>query len=415
MIHHVAGACSAPSAQVRYFSVVETEKVEGPSMRYRGSIFGGVLKPIDRRQFSAIVDRHNGDAYDKKFDSWSHLVSLICAQLSRAQSLRELEAAWQANTHQHYHLGSGELRRSTLADANRRRPVAIFAELAQSLIERTSGKLRQEGRQMVRLIDSTPIALDKLMPWATWNGRTRGLKLHVVYDPRQDLPHGLAVTPATVNDVTFGRQVPIVAKTTYVFDKAYCHYGWWTAIHCARAFFVTRCKKNARLRTVRLRPLAKTKGDGFTVLKDAIVKRAIKGNVRLDIPLRLIRLKRDDGQIIELLTNDRKRSALTIAGLYRERWQIELLFRWLKQHLNIRRFLGRSENAVRLQIFAAMIAFLLLRIAAHLNRITIQPIRFAQLVATSLFVRKPLARIDKPPEVHRHQAPDPNQLRLSFA
>jgi putative transposase len=417
MIHHVAGACSARSAQVRYFSVVETEEIEGPSMPYRDSIFGGLLKPIDRRQFASIVDRHNGDAYDKKFDSWSHLVSLICAQLSGAQSLRELEATWQAQAHHHYHLGVvGELRRSTLADANKRRPVAIFAELAQCLIEQASGKMRREGRQMVRLLDSTPIPLGTLMPWATWNGRTRGLKLHVAYDPKRDVPHHLSITPATVNDVTFGRQVPVEANATYVFDKAFCHYGWWAAIHRARAFFVTRRKTNARLRTLARLPLPEAKGDGFAVLKDAIVKRTSRGKAKLDIPLRLIRFKRDNGQILELLTNDRRRSALKIAELYKQRWQIELLFRWIKQHLNIRRFLGRSDNAVRLQIYAAMIAFLLLRIAARLSCIVLQPIRLAQLVATCLFVRKPLARIDKPPEVHPRKAiTDPNQLNFTYA
>lgn len=388
-------------------------------MRCRGSIFGSLLKLIDRRQFAAIVDRHNGDAYDKSFDSWTHLVSLLCGQLSGAASLRELAAAWQANAHHHYHLGVGPLRRSTLSDANKRRPTAVFAELFSLLVGQATGSLRRESKHVVRLIDATPVPLGRLLDWAQWNGRTRGLKLHVVYDPKADLPERLSITAATVNDITFGRQVPLEAGKTYVFDKAYCHYSWWTEIDQAKACFVTRRKTNARLRTICRRPSGPSEGDGFTILSDAEVKLAKPRRAKLDIPLRRIRLRRHaDGKIMNLLTNDMVRSAAEIAGLYKARWQIELLFRWIKQHLNIRRFIGTSENATRLQILAAMIAFVLLRIAARLHRIAILPIRFAQLVGQCLFVRKPITRVDKPPEGNpckppRH--PNPNQLHFCYA
>ena len=388
-------------------------------MQYRGSIFGGLLKLIDRRQFGAIVDRHDGDAYDKSFDSWTHLVSLLCGQLSGASSLRELEAAWQANAHHHYHLGVGPLRRSTLSDANRRRPPALFAELFDLLVRQFHGRFRREGDALVRLIDATPIPLGPLAGWAQWNGRTRGLKLHVVYDPGQDTPERLSITPATVNDVTFRSEVPIEPATTYVFDKAYCHYGWWTEIDQAGACFVTRRKTNAHFRTLRRRPIDDADGDGFTLLGDAEVTLAKPRRAKLDIPIRRIRLKRHaDGKTMDLLTNDQQRSAAEIASLYKARWQIELLFRWIKQHLNIRRFLGTSENAIRLQILAAMIAFLLLRLAARLHRSALKPIRFAQLIGRCLFLRKTIDRIDKPPIVNPstpRDKIDPNQLRFSYA
>lgn len=388
-------------------------------MRYCDSIFGSLLKLIDRRQFDAIVDRHNGNAYDKKFDSWNHLVCLIGAQLSGAQSLRELEAAWQANAHHHYHLGVGKLSRSTLSDANQRRPVAIFAELFSRLAGQASRSWRREGEQMVRLIDSTPIPLGQMIKWAQWNGRIRGLKLHVVYDPQADVPHRQSITPSLDSDISFGRQMPIEAAATYVFDKAYCHYGWWTKIDQADAYFVTRRKTNARFRTQRLRPRRRRHGDGFTVLKDAEVKLVSKGDSKLDIGLRLIRVRRhDSSKTLELLTNDMTRPAVEIAALYKARWQIELLFRWIKQHLNIRRFIGTSDNAIRLQILVAMIAFLLLRIAARLHRLAMPAIRFAQLVGLSLFLRKPISRIDKPPEVNPSRTRayvDPNQLLLRYA
>jgi len=378
-------------------------------MRYRDSIFGRLLKPISRREFDKSVERHAGDAYDKSFDSFSHLVALLYAQLSGVRSLRGLEAAWNANSHHHYHLGVGALARSTVSDANGRRPVAIFAETFSRLSGLADRILRREGAQMLRLIDATPIPLDELVGWAEWNGRTRGLKLHIVYDPSCDHPRQIAITPSTVNDVEFGRQLTIEPGATYAFDKAFCDYAWWTRIDQAGAFFVTRPKTNARYKSVRRRALKKRKGDGFTVLDDQEVRLASQGHAKLPIMLRRLRVRREAGGTLTIITNDLVRSAVEIAAIYKARWQIELLFRWIKQHLAIRSFLGRSENAIRLQLIAAMIAYLLLRIAARESRLAMPAIRFAELVAGCLFVRKPIAHIDKPPEVNPSK-PQPKYL-----
>jgi putative transposase len=397
------------------FLVVETQK--GPSMQYRDSIFGNLLKPILRWRFDAIVARHKGDAYDKSFDSWDHLVALIYAQLCGAESLRGVVTGWNAQAHHHYHLGVGRLARSTLADASARRPAAVFAETFATLAEQADRRLRRDGAAMLRLIDATPIPLADLS-WAAWNGRTRGLKLHVVYDPEADHPRRIAITPPTVNDVQIGREVPIEAGATYVFDKAYCHYAWWAQIHTAGAVFVTRKKINARHRRVRRRPLDTHAGDGFTIIDDVEVRLASKGDSKLPIPLRRIRVKRDKGGALTLLTNDLARTAVEIAALYKARWQIELLFRWLKQHLRLRRFLGRSENAIRLQLLAAMIAYLLLRLAARQSRLVATALRFTELVSECLFMRKPFDRIDKPPEVNPSKPTrriHPNQLELCYA
>lgn len=369
-------------------------------MRYHDSVFGMLLKPISRRWFARAVERHDGDAYDKSFRSWDHLVALIFAQLSGVASLRGLETVWNANAHHHYHLGTGKLVRSTLSDANARRPVAIFAETFEMLSGLADRALRREGDEMLRLVDATPIPLDQMVTWADWNGRTRGLKLHVVYDPGTDHPRRIEITPSTVNDVQVGKEVPIEAGATYVFDKAYCNYAWWTRLHEAGSFFVTRKKANATYQVKRWRKPRTTKGEGFEILSDAEVRLATQGRANLSIPMRRIRLKRDDGQILTLITNDLTRSAIAIAHLYRTRWQIELLFRWIKQHLKITKFLGRSENSIRLQLIAAMIAYLLLRIAARQSRLAIPAIRFAELITGCLFTRKPIAKIDKPPDVH---------------
>ena len=366
-------------------------------MRYVDSIFGALLKPVNRRWFQGAVERHDADAYDKSFNSFDHLVTLVFAQLSHVDSLRGLETAFNANAHHHYHLNVGPLARSTLSDANARRPPQVFAETFTILAATADRQTRREGAAMVRLIDASPIPLHKLCTWSQWNGRIRGMKLHVVYDPHADVPRCVEITPANVNDVEIGQATPIEAGTTYVFDKGYCHFGWWRTINAAKAFFVTRAKTNLRLRATGWRSRAPIEGDGFTIIDDAEVVLTSKGNARLPIPLRRIRVKRENGGKITLISNDLTRSAVEIAALYKSRWQIELLFRWIKQHLRIRKFLGRNENAIRLQILAAMIAYLLLRIAARIHCLKMPALRLAELVCQRLFMRRPIAEIDKPP------------------
>lgn len=383
-------------------------------MQFTPSIFGQLLKAIDRRSFQAIVDRHAGDAYGKCFHSWDHLVALIFAQFSAATSLRGLEASWNANCQHHYHLGSGPLMRSTLSDANARRPVAVFSETFALVAGQLDRKARRQGNDMLRLIDSSPIPLGKLCGWAKSNGRIRGMKLHVVYDPKADCPRILDITDANVNDAQIGRTITIEEGATYVFDKGYCHYGWWTAIAQAGASFVTRPKTNMGLAAVTERPVGEPQGDGFLVLEDHEVKLASKGDSKLPIGLRRVVVKRQDGDTITLLTNDLERSAVEIGQLYKDRWQIELLFRWIKQHLKIRRFLGNNDNAIRLQVFAAMIAYALLRIAARLARVPLPILRFTDLVAQCLFQRKSIAAIDKPPPVNPSR-PKPRTIPKQMA
>lgn len=387
-------------------------------MPYMDSIFVSLLKPIDRRHLRTLVERYDGDAYDKSFKSWDHLVTMIYAQFSDTDSLRGLVAGFNANAHHHYHLGVGKLSRSTLSDANARRPVGVFAGLFGTLSQAADRQVRQEGSEMLRLIDASPIPLGKLCDWADWNGHIRGMKMHVVYDPKSDRPCAVEITPATVNDIEVGRRVVIEAGASYVFDKGYCHYGWWTQIDGAGATFVTRAKSRMRLRATKRRKPRKIIGDGFRVIDDFEVRLASKGDSKLAIPLRRIRIRRENGGLITLITNDRKRSAVEIATLYKIRWQVELLFRWIKQHLDIRKFLGNNENAVQIQILAAMIAYLLLRIAARFNMMKIPMLRLIELVAQCLFVRKHFRQIDQPPPVNPSR-PMPkiptNQLAFCYA
>jgi len=414
MIHRVAGARQALQPFCGYFLVVETQKVE-PGVRYQPTAFGGLLKVLPRRDVAAIVSRHQGDRYVKEFKSWDHLVTLLYGQFGGVSSLRELVELWNVQAVHHYHLGAGPICRSTVSDANRRRPSEIFGGIFAHLSGIAARSVRRQAEEAVRLIDATPIPLNSLHDWAQWNGRTRGLKTHVVYDPDADRPIRLAITPSTVNDVVMARELEIEPGATYVFDKAYVDYSWWQRLHDARCIFVTRPKTNVPFTQIKKRRLNKADRAG-SVISDATVRLASQQKALLPINLRRIEVRRDDGTILAILSNDLTRSAAEIAGLYRKRWQIELLFRWIKQHLKIRAFFGRSENAIRLQIFAALIAYLLLRYAAAKSRATLPALRFADLVRSRLFDRTPIAHIDRPARAApRTPPPCPRQLAFAYA
>lgn len=387
-------------------------------MRYTPTIFSKLVEPLDRRRFEAIVAQHHGDAYDKSFFSWNHLLALIYAQLSNLDSLRALEAGWNANPQHHYHLGCGVLSSSTLADANRRRPVEVFIGAFELIAGQLDRHCRKDGQVFLRLIDSTPIPLGKLCAWAKSNGRIRGMKVHVVYDPHDDLPRIIDITQANVNDAQIGRAVAIIRGATHVFDKAYVQYQWWTQIHQAGAFFVSRPKQNMGLRVLNTRPLEEPQGDGFRVLADEEVALSSKGDSKLPIPLRRIRIQRDDGKVLAFITNDMARTAVEIGNLYKGRWQIELLFRWLKQHLKICKFLGNNDNAIKLQIYAAVIAYALLRLAARTYEVVHPILRFTDLVRAFLLERRDIAAIERPPRTNPSDKIDkssPNQMSFSYA
>jgi putative transposase len=414
MIRYVAVARQAGPRFLAYFLVVETQKME-LSVRYQSTVFSQLLEAVSRRRFAATVAAHDGDRYDKAFGSWDHLMALIFVQLGGISSLREAVTLWNVQAAAHYHLGTGPVSRSTLSDANQRRPPEIFAETFAHVTALASRRLRQAGQEVMRLIDATPIPLTSLSQWAQSNGRTRGLKTHVVYDPVADRPVHLEITPSTTNDVLVGRELPIESGAIYVFDKAYVDYDWWHRLDQAGCTFVTRPKTNIKLKLIRKRRLSKA-ASAAGIISDSIVELASEQRKRLPIKLRRIEVRRDDGTVLSLISNDLCRPAATLAGFYRQRWQIELLFRWIKQHLKIRKFLGVSENAIRLQIHAALIAYLLLRLAVSQTRCKLKPIRFADLVRTQIFERKSLDRIDKPRQIQpRIPKTNPSQLAFNYA
>ena len=335
--------------------------------------FHRLLEPLDRRIVARAVAAHGGDhgvgGGDNAWTCERHLRSLLFAQWAGLRSLREIVTGLNAHSRSFYHLNLRAPCRSTLADANAKRPAAVFRDIAAALLPIAAGALRREGEALIRLLDATPIPLrGEAFAWAQASARTRGLELHLLYDPRQRRPVWFALTSAKVDDVVAGRAIPLEAGATYVVDKGYTDYRWWSEIIAAGAFFVTRRKKNAHRRAICEHPAL---GDG--ILADRRLKighRQPRGgaprNPLYETELREILVaRRDRAEPLHLLTNDFERPALEVARLYKERWEIELLFKWLKQNLKIRSFLGRSENAVRTQIYIALIAFMLLRILHH--------------------------------------------------
>jgi putative transposase len=242
-----------------------------------------------------------------------------------------------------------------------------------ALMPVAAGVLGRDGEALIRLLDSTPIPLKgNGFAWAEQSARSRGLKLHLLHDPRQGRPVWFEITSAKVDDLVAGRAIQLEPGATYVFDKGYTDYRWWSEILAAGALFVTRRKRNACCREIRERA-APGEGRADGILADRTLKighRQPRGGAALN-PLYQVRLREivvarpGKDAPLYLLTNDFDRPAAEIARLYQERWAIELLFKWIKQNLKIRSFLGRSENAVRIQIYVALIAFMLLRILHH--------------------------------------------------
>lgn len=314
--------------------------------------------------FDGAVKRHAGDRHCKGFDCRDHLLAMTFAQLSQADTLRKLEDTFNQHERHHYHLGTGPIKRSTLSDANRRREPQIFADTALALMAKAGRLVRRERKFMTYLLDSTTIALSgRGFEWTRAQAtRNKGLKLHMLYASDGCVPACQTITTVDINDVDEGKRMPIQAEATYVFDKGYCDYSWWGSFSKAKAVFVTRAKTNAALVLTEQRAIEPEAAQ--IVLADEVGTfkyKSNRGGHRHDYEgkVRRIRIAREDKDPLILVTNDLHRTATEIAALYKERWQIELFFKWIKQHLTVKRFLGRSQNAVRIQLLVALIAYLL--------------------------------------------------------
>lgn len=377
-------------------------------MQYQSTVFGQLLKEVPRGWFERTAAAHRQGRKKRRLSDWGHLVAMVLVQLGGVRSLRDLERMLERHGGRLAHLGLSDVRRATLADANGTRPAALFEAVAAKLSAAVGRRGR--SREALRLIDATRVLAGRRVEEWTGGG---GIKLHVTFDPGAERPTCFAVTSERVNDITAAKAMPIEPGATYVFDKAYYDFGFWARLHAAGCRFVTRLKKNSPATPLEERavPAADT-----AILFDRIVRLSdrLSGQRRNPFahPVRLVGLRLDTGRDITLLTNDLAAPAAEIARLYKDRWQIELFFKWIKQNLRIAHFLGTSRNAVTIQILAALIAYLLLRLA-HIRHGAALPLQaLARLMPATVLDRAPLAAVFRPPP---KTPPDTRQLEIAYA
>jgi len=374
-------------------------------MLHKNSVFHSVLKQVPWHRVDRLVEEHGSDKHVRTLTTKNQLIALIYGQLSGAQGLREIEAALESHAAKLYHLGGAPVSRSTLSDANAQRPWQVFSGLFAHLTGQVARGLRRKTSEAVHLIDATGLRLSALSKeWAQFSTGVCGAKLHIVYDPDAGCPIYAAVTPANINDITAAKAMPIKPGATYVFDLGYYDYSWWAKLDASGCRIVTRLKVNTKLSVVAERAVA----NGSNILSDRIghlpQRMARSRNNLFQDPVREVRVRIATGKVLRILTNDLDAPAQKIADLYKRRWQIELFFRWVKQTLKIKHFLGRSENAVRIQIAVALIAFLLLRLAYAAQRSVHSLLGFVRLVRANLMHRRPIERLlDQAPPIQQNQ------------
>jgi transposase len=379
-------------------------------VRHQNIVFHGLLKYIPWAVLDRLVEEHNAEPDARGLKTRAQLIAMLYGQLCGARGLREIETGLRSHAGKLYHLGGCAVSKSALATANQLRPVEVFAGLLSALMAQLQRGYRRKIGDCVRLIDSTSVQLSRLSgDWATFSTGVCGAKAHIIYDPDADQPLYLIVTAANVNDITAAKQMPIEPGATYVFDLGYYDYGWWAALHEACCRIITRLKANTPFEVIEDRPVEA----GSPILSDRIgylpKRLAASRKNPMAARVREIRVVIETGKVLRILTNDLNASAQDIADLYKRRWTIELFFRWVKQTLRINHFLGTSENAVRLQIAVALMAFVLLRMAHDANRIVESPLAFARLIRANLMHRRSIAEL-----LHASSTPKPKPRQIVF-
>lgn len=361
-------------------------------MRYQSTVFAQLLKALPRGRFERLARPYASGRRKRTLSHWSHFVAMVFAQASGARSLRDLERVVDRHCGIAAHLGLGGLKRSTLADANSSRPAALFEAVAGELSTQL-GQLAG-SREVIRLIDATHILAGRKI--AQWSG-TGGIKLHMMYEMESQRPVCFAITPKRINDTVAVQAMPIEQGATYVFDKGYYHFAFWAKIDACGGRFVTRLKVNSPVRVIERRSAAADGNilfDHTGYLNERLMRQYRNPYAK---PVRVIGVRLDTSREITLVSNDLDSPAEAIAALYKMRWQIELFFKWIKQNLKLSHFLGTSRNAAIIQIMAALIAYMLMRITSIKAKASLGLQAAARLVQAMLLSRRHINDIFKPP------------------
>ncbi|MFQ6678823.1 MAG: IS4 family transposase [Fidelibacterota bacterium] len=340
-------------------------------MKNNITVLSQLLYHVDRDFFQSVVRKYQGDKYVRKLNSWTHFVVLFFAQLTGQQSIRDLVTALKSKMNRLYHAGIREVKRSTFSDANRDRTHEIFQEVFYHLVQKTqhiSTKKRFRFKNKVKVLDSTTISLClSLFPWAKFRQSKGAIKLHCEYELEKQIPTFLTITDGKSSDIRVARKMSFEKGTILVIDRGYVDYSWLNLLNLQGVFFVTRLKGNVKYRVIQRLP--KKKKTGITA--DQIIRLIGQKANCIPIELRRIRYKNpEDGNVYEFLTNIFNLAATTITLIYKARWDIELFFKWVKQNLKIKTFLGTNENAVMSQIWAALSLYLIIAYVKYLCKVS---------------------------------------------
>jgi IS4 transposase len=359
------------------------------------SIFAQLMDFLPSKAFRRCVKRYQGDYKLKTFSCWDQYLCMAFAQLTYRESLRDIEACLRAQHTKLYHLGiRGQVSRNTLANANSVRDWRIYADFAQVLITRArvlyaDDSFGVELAQTAYALDATTIDLClALFPWAQFRKHKGAVKLHTLLDLRGSIPTVVIITHGKVHDVNILDQLSFEAGAFYVMDRGYLDFGRLYKLHLASAFFVTRARKRFDFQRLYSRPVDRATG----VICDQMVT-LVNPVPRQGYPEKLRRIRYVDAQTNQrliFLTNNFSLPPLTIAQLYRSRWQVELFFKWIKQHLRIKNFYGTSENALRTQIWIAISVYVLVAIVKKELHLEGSLYRMLQICSVTLFEKTPI-------------------------
>jgi len=381
------------------------------------TIFSQLMEFLPTYEFRQCVKCYNGNYKVKSFSCWDQFLSMAFAQLTYRESLRDIQACLRVAQNKLYHMGfRGKISRNTLANANQVRDWRIYADFAQVLINiarplYAKDNFGLELEQTVYALDSTIIDLClSLFPWATFRKRKGAIKLHTLLDLHGSIPTMIFITHGKIHDVKILDNLLIEPGAIYVMDRGYMDFARLHKIQRSSAFFVTRAKKNFDFKRLYSHDVSKDTGiqcDQTIVLMGFYSKK--------DYPEKLRRIRLLDPETekrLIFLTNNFKLPAKTITDLYRSRWQVELFFKWIKQHLRIKAFYGTSENAVKTQIWIAISVYVLVAIVKKQMKLDLSLYTILQILSVSLFEKVPLYQAFSDQNYKQLMFHDSNQLNL---
>ena len=381
------------------------------------TVFSQIMSHIPKHSFRKCVKKYNGNYNVRSFSCWEQFLVMSFAQLTYRESLRDIESCLRAMQPKLYHLGiQSKISRSTLADANENRDWRIFADFAYILINIAKElykdeNLFQELEETVYALDSTTIDLCiSLFPWAKFRKNKGAIKLHTLIDLQNNIPSYIYITDGLVHDVNILDHLATEIGAYYVIDKGYVDYGRLYALHLNNSYFVTRAKSNMKFKRIYSHKIDKATG----LICDQTIA-LVNYYAAQDYPEKIRRIKyfnSEKNKRFVFLTNNFVLPAMTITNLYKQRWQIELFFKWIKQHLRIKSFYGNSPNAVKTQIWIAISTFVLLAIVKKRLKIDQTLYTFLKVLSISIFEKTPIFKLFSNNNYTIDDYDDPNQLFL---